>query len=966
MYQLLVITENDDSIPHKTSPKTTGKTVSKGKVIARKISPKRDRKSVSSDSESDSQSGDDYCNDSSDDNSKPEDTFAEHYLQSIAKLKRPTGGKFVCDVEGCEKSYKYEQSLRFHRMVHFGQRVYCSHEDCNRHFATMSSYFQHKKEGRHVLGGRPYVCGIKSCVYETPLKNELESHIMSIHPYINWSTKSIVCDVCGQQFIRDELLAIHVREEHTNKHGFKCDECERLYASAKGLQVHQQNNTCRIFRCHWPGCEFRTPYKMVLYRTHAITHLEDQQKAKEDTNASVDASDPTKRIYRCDVEGCDRVYDERSDLRAHKAQNHSRLYPNRINQIDGKTSSKTDRKSVSKRKDTVKHEPRNTDIGVQEVGLECDVNLVANEVVIDGTVESEGNVNLVIDENRIDCNLKTRTEDNKSDCERSGDQSGDDYCNDSSDNSQSKDTFAEHYLQSIAKLKPPPPRGQYACDVESCEKSYQSKESLRFHRMKHFGKRFYCPFDDCNQHFGTQDVLRQHKKKGRHVLGGRPYVCGIKSCVYETPLKDELESHIMTTHPNVHLSIKSIACDECGQQFIRDELLAIHVREEHTNKHGFKCKRCERSFKTSQGLQRHRENKKCRIFRCHWPGCQFRTPYKMILYRTHAITHSTVQQMANKGNSESVADFQHQKRLYRCGVEGCDSVFDTQSRLSSHNAYHHSTRYQCHWPGCDFRAGHMCKIKEHVEVKHTGHRPFACTLDGCQFSTRQKLQLELHKYRKHPDHFPDMPWFKCDETYCEYRTKCKYRIATHTKGHTKPFVCDICGKGFQSKLHLNTHRRAHTETIRCSWPGCETVVASEDTMRDHYNTHTKAIVYECLWPGCEKTFLQRTSYVHHKRTHNKDSRPRHRCHWPECDYETFNRELLKRHIDTHNGVETVAKKRTRSAPKRSKRAKKCQNEPTYCLCHQVSYGEMLVHKRLQPIVIFRDNYGLIAESWPKL
>ncbi|CAG2104728.1 unnamed protein product [Medioppia subpectinata] len=1241
-----VITESEVLIAPKTSPKTTAKTVSKEKdivkheprgsdigvqevglecnvnlvsnevVIDETVDESDDnvnfvvdetqddcdsntRTDDKSDTESGGQSGDDYCNDSSDDDYQPKNTFAEHYMQSIAKHRPPpTGGKFVCDVEGCEKSYKTKRALNQHRMAHFGKRFYCSYEDCNKHLGTESMMIQHRIKGPHVLGGRPYVCGIKRCVYETRVKEELESHIMTIHYDHQRTVHPVVCDECGQHFNRKEFLAIHMREDHSPDGRFKCEQCDRTFGKKKGLRLHRENERCRVYRCQWLGCRFRTPYKILLYYSHVNTHSKGRPKAKQDSNPRADDTKEPKRTHRCEVEGCGSAYKTEAALKIHSCRKHGnqyacdwpgcdfrtgsrytldnhvkvkhtdeRLFPcaldgcqlscrhkthllvhqlrahpdhfpdkpwfkceetdcefrtkckyaidkhvkdhnksyecdicgkvlkrehrfvmhrrahtqsircswpgcetvvasedtmrdhynthtkaivyrclfpgcektflqrtayfhhksnhksdrprhrchwpecdyetsnrellkrhidrhngvetvvkkrkrsppkqqkelkspknnfqpmdkykgnyrsidersnfrqeinalkhlkeslvsvnqlnvdnysNVINESEVLIAPKTTAKTVSKEKDIDKHEPQDSDIGVQEVGLECDVNFVSNEVVIDGTVdESDDNVNLVVDETQNDCDLNTRTDD-KSDIE-SGGQSGDDNCNDSSDDDyQPKNTFAEHYMQSMANHRPPPTGGQFACDVEGCEKSYKTKRQLNHHRMAHFGKRFYCSYEDCNKHLGSESPMIQHRRTGPHVLGGRPYVCGIKRCVYETRVKEELESHIMSIHYDHQRTVHPVVCDECGQHFNRKEFLAIHMREDHSPDVRFKCKQCDRTFRKKESLRLHRQNKRCRVFRCKWPGCKFRTPYKILLYGSHENTHSKGRPKAKQDSNPPADDTEEPKRTHRCEVEGCRRVYKTEAALKKHSIHKHGTQHACHWPGCDFRTGLRSVVDKHVKVNHSDDRPFLCGLDGCQLRCLQKSLLLIHQIRGHPDHFPDKPWFKCDETNCEFRTKCKYRIATHIKGHTKPFVCDICGKGFQSKNHLIIHRRAHTETIRCSWPGCETVVASEDTMRDHYNTHTKAIVYECLFPGCDKTFLQRTSYFHHKSNHKSD-RPRHRCHWPECDYETSNRELLKRHIDRHNGVETVVKKRKRSPPKTTKRAKK--------------------------------------------
>jgi hypothetical protein len=43
-------------------------------------------------------------------------------------------------------------------------------------------------------------------------------------------------------------------------------------------------------------------------------------------------------------------------------------------------------------------------------------------------------------------------------------------------------------------------------------------------------------------------------------------------------------------------------------------------------------------------------------------------------------------------------------------------------------------------------------------------------------------------------------------------------LAGGQKGNTKPFTCEICGKGYEKKYGLDLHRRSHSQDPNVQWP----------------------------------------------------------------------------------------------------------------------------------------------------
>ena len=82
----------------------------------------------------------------------------------------------------------------------------------------------------------------------------------------------------------------------------------------------------------------------------------------------------------------------------------------------------------------------------------------------------------------------------------------------------------------------------------------------------------------------------------------------------------------------------------------------------------------------------------------------------------------------------------------------------------------------------------------------------------------------------------------------------------------KPFRCDICGKSFQRKAHVTTHRRIHTGEKPFACDICNKTLSDGSCFARHKIIHTgvREKPYEC--DICEKNFTQGSNLVQHKMT----------------------------------------------------------------------------------------------------
>lgn len=119
----------------------------------------------------------------------------------------------------------------------------------------------------------------------------------------------------------------------------------------------------------------------------------------------------------------------------------------------------------------------------------------------------------------------------------------------------------------IKKAKKPPPAaaaaameareedGEFACDMEGCNMSFESKQELVIH------KRNVCPVKGCGKKFFSHKYLVQHR---RVHMDDRPLQCPWKGCKMTFKW-----AWARTEHIRVHTGARPYVCNEdgCGQTF---------------------------------------------------------------------------------------------------------------------------------------------------------------------------------------------------------------------------------------------------------------------------------------------------------------------------------------------------------------------------------------------------------------
>ncbi|XP_047664748.1 general transcription factor IIIA, b isoform X2 [Tachysurus fulvidraco] len=183
--------------------------------------------------------------------------------------------QYVCDYEGCLKTFRKNNRLKAHKCEHTNQLPFeCRYEGCEKKYVTAKKLKKHEK----VHDG--YLCVEEGCEFQGRTWTEYQAHRKAEHREV------LQCESCTKVFHKAWFLKKHRLFVHMGvRRIFKCTKegCTKTYTTHFNLQNHilSFHEGKRSFICPHDGCGKAFAMEESLKR-HSVIH--DPQKKKMQVN----------------------------------------------------------------------------------------------------------------------------------------------------------------------------------------------------------------------------------------------------------------------------------------------------------------------------------------------------------------------------------------------------------------------------------------------------------------------------------------------------------------------------------------------------------------------------------------------------------------------------------------------------------------------------------------------------------
>ena len=222
--------------------------------------------------------------------------------------------------------------------------------------------------------------------------------------------------------------------------------------------------------------------------------------------------------------------------------------------------------------------------------------------------------------------------------------------------------------------------------------------------------------------------------------------------------------------------------------------------------------------------------------------------------------------------------------------------------------YHTKEKYELHFQKnngkCYFKCDYCPKIfyfkksklDVHIRSAHTKERPYVCEVCGKGFVTSDKLKIHN---RVHTGEKPCV-CDQCGKAFYSLGQLSIHKNYHHIwKQHPKSFKCDQCSAAFNSKNYLKYHIKViHCTTRDYHCHVCPKSFKSTDGLRCHLKfTHADSNAFKC--DKCDKTFKTPAGMRRHKTRHLAVIPKRFVC--TVCEKAFVEKDKLNMHMNIHTG-----------------------------------------------------------------
>ncbi|XP_054678161.1 zinc finger protein 493-like [Grus americana] len=333
-------------------------------------------------------------------------------------------------------------------------------------------------------------------------------------------------------------------------------------------------------------------------------------------------------------------------------------------------------------------------------------------------------------------------------------------------------------------------------------------------------------------------------------------------------------------------TFKMYKCQHCSYATTVHSDFKLHLKI-HTDERPFVYKECNKTFKTSNHVQKHsltHVKNRYEFGHCFYVDSHSEN---LELHHEMHVGMCPERDFGSLEGSNSVCSL--------LGSEVCGVQPDVQRGKENDVLAQSQQRfYQC--AECEYSTYILSNLELHVRT-HTGEKPYSCSV--CQKKFRTSSHLKRHSIT----HF-NIEHLKCRN--CDYSTNkwlsLKQHLASHSCGESsstgclyeqkqlpvKTYTCEECGYSTAHNGNLKPHLRIHTgeKPFKCSQ--CAVAFRTSSHLKRHSLTHLKLRCRRCRFSTADKQAFQK-----HVKTHKK----KYKC--GKCNVMLPTKKLLEKHKRQH-------------------------------------------------------------------